>query len=54
MFGGTVRVDVGVDALPPWVTEKLFIEGGFRVTTSSFSVPELTSSKIADDNLVSV
>ncbi|XP_026191242.1 uncharacterized protein LOC34618390 [Cyclospora cayetanensis] len=54
LFGGTLRIEVELEALPPWVTEKLFLEGGFRVSSTPFSIPELRASKVADDNLLRV
>lgn len=54
LFGGTVRVEVNLEFLPPWITEKLFIEGEFRVITTAFSVPELQASEVEDDNLLRV
>lgn len=48
-----MRVEVSLDVLPPWVSEKLFIEGGFKVTTTPFAVPELKMSEVGEDSLVS-
>ena len=54
MFGGPVRIETSREFLPPWTTEKLFLDGGFRVCNTPFSVPELTAPRVADDDLVRV
>ncbi|KAL8446580.1 hypothetical protein Emed_005034 [Eimeria media] len=54
LFGGTVRVEVGLDVLPPWVAEKLFIEGQFKVTTAPIAIPELRMDEVAEDSLLRV
>ncbi|KAL8271405.1 hypothetical protein Esti_004606 [Eimeria stiedai] len=54
LFGGTVRVEVGLDVLPHWVAEKLFIEGQFKVTTAPVAIPELRMDEVAEDSLLRV
>ncbi|KAL8435132.1 hypothetical protein Efla_006353 [Eimeria flavescens] len=54
LFGGEVRVEVGLDVLPPWVAEKLFIEGHFKVTTAPIAIPELRTEEVAEDSLLRV
>ncbi|KAL8441353.1 hypothetical protein Emag_007253 [Eimeria magna] len=54
LFGGTVRVEVGLEVLPPWVAEKLFIEGQFKVTTAPIAIPELRMDEVAEDSLLRV
>ncbi|CDJ56128.1 hypothetical protein EMWEY_00049450 [Eimeria maxima] len=54
LFGGPVRIETSREFLPPWVTEKLFLEGQFRVCNTPFTVPELTASRVADDDVLRV
>ncbi|PFH36410.1 B-box zinc finger domain-containing protein [Besnoitia besnoiti] len=55
IFGGTVRVDVDLDAMPGWMSEKFVLKGSFSVTTASYTVPSLTTfDKPADPRLMKV
>ncbi|KFG28976.1 B-box zinc finger domain-containing protein, partial [Toxoplasma gondii p89] len=49
IFGGAVRVDVDLDSMPAWMSEKFILQGSFSVTTAPYAVPSLKTLDVPAD-----